>query len=579
MNLPGWFYCGCEYGVSATERRKIFNSNVVAVIGFLSISIFGLIYVASGNQALLKDALALVPFCIIFASILWFNTRGKIRFAIWLYSLSLPLLLFTVMFVAQGTYLRVHYYFIVMALAPIMFFPVKQWRSVLFLFALDLSSFVYAEYVGITPDPAMYELAPWFVEMMRGIFLFSSMLTLLFIVWLSELTASNNEARLEEASHAKSNFLSHMSHEIRTPMNTIIGMTQLALMHEQDKKQCDYLNKISLSGEHLLGVIDDILDFSKIEAGKIALENVDFDINKVKQTLTNLIAWKATEKNLKLTFEFDPAISQNLYGDPLRLDQILLNYTNNAIKFTQQGEIIVRAIKLEENENSTLLRFEVQDSGIGISEEQQSKLFQDFQQADSSISRNYGGSGLGLVISKQLAHLMGGEVGVASKPGRGSTFWFTARLGKGAPSSLPVESEVKSGRASVMGKLKGARILLVEDHPFNQLVAKEFLEDAEAMVCLANNGEEAIELLHKKHYDCVLMDAQMPIMDGFEATRRIRASVALAKIPVIAMTANALGEDRERCLAAGMNDFISKPFKPDSFYTVLAEWLPERGAF
>ena len=393
-----------------------------------------------------------------------------------------------------------------------------------------------------------------------------------------ELARARDEA--EAASRFKSSFLANMSHEIRTPMNTIIGMTQLALKNERNQKQRDYLNKISLSGEHLLGVIDDILDFSKIEAGKLILEDNDFDIEQVKQTLNNLVVWKATEKNLKITFDFDRDIPHNLCGDTLRLNQILINYINNAIKFTEQGEIIIRARKLQESGNSVLLRFEVRDTGIGITGAQKEKLFRPFQQADSSTSRNYGGSGLGLVISKRLAELFNGEVGVESELGKGSCFWFTARLATGR--SLPTFVHSQDGQAEDARKhpaaaaLEGARILLAEDHPFNQQVAIEFLENAGATVCIANNGEEALRLLRLERFDCVLMDAQMPVMDGLQATRIIRADAALATTPVIALTASASGEERERCLEAGMNDFVSKPFKPHNLYTTIAKWLPYR---
>lgn len=379
----------------------------------------------------------------------------------------------------------------------------------------------------------------------------------------------------EEANRAKSNFLSNMSHEIRTPMNTIIGMTQLALKNERDPKQADYLHKISLSGEHLLNLIDDILDFSKIEAGKVTLENRCFDFKQIEQTLASLVIWKAAEKSLKLTLEIDPGIPPVLCGDALRLSQILINYLNNAIKFTQQGEIIIRAKILDQSENSILLRFEVQDTGIGIAKEQKTRLFQPFQQADSSTSRNFGGSGLGLVISKRLAELLGGGVGLESELGKGSTFWFTARLGKGMP--LPMdrheEQTKESTKQVAMKVLNGARIILAEDHPFNQQVAMNFLEDAGATVCVANNGEEALDLLRQEHFDCILMDTQMPVMDGLAATRLIRADSVLAKIPVIALTANTSGEDRERCLDAGMNDFIGKPFKPEDLYITVAKWL------
>jgi len=393
-----------------------------------------------------------------------------------------------------------------------------------------------------------------------------------------QLILANQKA--EESSRAKSMFLANMSHEIRTPMNTIIGMTQLALGNEQDARQRDYLSKIALSGEHLLEVIDDILDFSKIEAGKLTLENTDFELDKLKQTLTNLVAWKAAAKGLGMTFDFDDAIPRRLRGDPLRLSQILINYANNAIKFTGQGAIAIRAVQLEDSAGTALLRFEVQDSGIGISAEHQARLFQDFQQADSSTTRTYGGTGLGLVICKRLAHLMGGRVGVDSEPGRGSTFWFTARLGLEEREAAPVpEHEARMAHAresDARAKLQGARILLADDHMFNQVVAADFLESAGASVAVANNGQEALDWLRRERFDCVLMDAQMPGMDGFAATRLIRADAALAHLPVIAMTANASGADREQCIAAGMNDFISKPFKPGAFYTIIAKWIQHR---
>ncbi len=377
----------------------------------------------------------------------------------------------------------------------------------------------------------------------------------------------------DDANTAKSAFLANMSHEIRTPMNSIIGMAHLALKTDLSPKQRDYLAKIQLSSRHLLGIINDILDFSKIEADQLVLETLGFDLPTVVRDISSQLWDSATTKGLELVFDIDPQLSQTLQGDPLRLRQILLNYIGNAIKFTHQGKIIVRARILEEAASDYLVRFDVQDTGIGMSEAEMAQLFQPFQQADTSTTRTYGGTGLGLTISKQLAELMGGGVGVESRPAQGSTFWFTARLGRGVGKTVPVQEALPPVGLRL---IKGATVLLVEDNLFNQQVVQEVLEEAGAAVTLANNGQEAIDWLLKAHFDCVLMDVQMPVMDGLEATRQIRANPALSSTRVIGLTANAGQEDQTRCFDAGMNDIVSKPFEPDRFLAVLAVWLAQQ---
>jgi len=392
---------------------------------------------------------------------------------------------------------------------------------------------------------------------------------------LEDLDEARQEA--DGAAKAKADFLANMSHEIRTPMNAIIGFSSLAMKTGLDRKQRDYIQKIQQSGKHLLGIINDILDFSKIEAGKLEVEHTEFELEKVLENVSNLVGEKTASKGLELVFSVEDGTPNDLIGDPLRLGQILVNYSNNAVKFTDQGEVVVSVRVMEETETDGLFRFAVRDTGIGLTEEQIGKLFQSFSQADTSTSRKYGGTGLGLAISKKLATLMGGDVGVESEYGKGSTFWFTARLGKGTAKARQEGGEQQA--SMLMENLKtiqGACILVAEDNEFNQQIAMELLTDGGFKVDIAENGQRSVEMVHKHLYDIVLMDMQMPVMDGLTATREIRKDERFKDLPILAMTANVMDTDIQKCREAGMWDHIGKPIDPDELFAKLLKWVKPR---
>ncbi|MDM8553237.1 response regulator [Desulfococcaceae bacterium HSG7] len=419
------------------------------------------------------------------------------------------------------------------------------------------------------------------------------------LVDITERKAKESALREREiaelANRAKSDFLANMSHEIRTPMNAIIGFTHLSLRMKTTPRQHDYLSKTLSSAEALLGIINDILDFSKIEAGKLDMEHTSFFLKDVMENLSALLGPAAEEKGIEILFVTDPDVPSALLGDSLRLGQVLINLTNNAIKFTNTGKIVIATKLIGMDVNRVKLRFAVRDTGIGLTPKQIAGLFQPFTQADATTTRKYGGTGLGLTISKRLVEMMNGDISVTSQPGNGSVFAFTAEFGLTAVTQIikkgrkrplspsePMDQQAPvpydSDEVDSLANIKNASVLLVEDNAINQQVATELLKQAGMIVTIASDGREAVKAVSQTAFDLVFMDLEMPEMDGYDASRAIRLDTRFTDIPIIAMTAHAMSGVKEKCLAAGMNDHLPKPIDPPELIAALVRWIkPQAG--
>lgn len=401
-------------------------------------------------------------------------------------------------------------------------------------------------------------------------------------------TSELNEAKdaANAANRAKSVFLANMSHEIRTPMNGVMGMTELAKHKMTDPKGLEYLNKVEISAKRLLGILNDILDISKIEDGRITFEDNKFKLNEIIDNVCMTLGDSADQKNLYLGIDVSSELTQiDLMGDQLRLGQILINLVGNAIKFTEHGKVILRAKQIDETLNTITVRFEISDDGIGISQEAQSRLFTAFEQADNSITRKYGGTGLGLTICKQLITMLGGTIGVESALGKGSTFWFIVPLKKYRHTNNEIKrptahkqsvTTTKHSSNHSMDKYAGTKVLLAEDDHINREIVRIHLENSGIIVDIAEDGMQALMMCRQYHYSLILMDMQMPNMDGLEATKNIRDNSLNQKTPIIAITANVYETDKNACITSGMNAHIGKPIDLKQLFETMIIWLDKK---